>query len=88
MVDGRSYPIIKSQGISKMFSAFKDYSKLGMVLIMSANELTRVNLQRVRNFYANSDSTPMPQLKESPGLRIIYPTKAGDGYWNYDNMAA
>ena len=30
----------------------------------------------------------MPQLKESPGLRIIGPTKAGDGYWKYENMAA
>ena len=59
-VDGRSYPISKSQSISKMVSAFKDYSKRGMGLIMSANELTQVNLQRVGNFYANADSTPMP----------------------------
>ena len=59
-----------------------------MGLIMSANELTRVNLQRVGKFYVNADSTPMPQLKESPGLRIIDPTKASDGYWNYENMAA
>ena len=44
-VDGRSYPISKSQGISIMVSAFKDNSKWGMGLIMSANELTRVNLQ-------------------------------------------
>ena len=59
-----------------------------MGLIMSANELTRVNLQCVGKFYANADSTPMPQLKESHVLRIIDPTKAGDGYWNYENMAA
>ena len=43
-VDGRSYPISKSQGISIMVSTFKDYSKRGMGLIMSANELTQVNL--------------------------------------------
>ena len=59
-----------------------------MGLIIYANELTQVNLQRVGKFYVNADSTPMPQLKESPSLRIIDPTKAGDGYWNYENMAA
>ena len=29
----------------------------------------------------------MLPLKESPGIRIIDPTKAGDGYWNYEKMA-
>ena len=29
----------------------------------------------------------MLPLLESPGLRIIDPTKAGDGYWNYEKMA-
>ena len=33
------------------------------------------------------DKTPMLPLLESPGLRIINPTKAGDGYWNYEKMA-
>ena len=61
-VDGSSYPISKSQVISKMVSAFKYYSKRGIGLIMSANELTQVNLQRVGKFYANTDRTPMPQL--------------------------
>ena len=45
-------------------------------------------MQRVGKFYANADSTPMPQLKESPGIFILDPTKAGDGYWNYENMEA
>ena len=76
-VYGRSYAISKSQGISKMVSGLKDYSKRGMVIAMSTNELTQVNLCRAGNVYANTDATPMLLLLESPGLRIIDPTKAG-----------
>ena len=84
-VDGRSYPISKSQCISKMVSAFKEYSKHGFGLSMSTGELITVNAARVGTFY--HDKTPMLPLLESPGLRIINPTKAGDGYWNYEKMA-
>ena len=70
-----------------MVSGFKDYSKRGMVIAMSTNELTQVNLCRAGNVYANSDATPMLPLLESPGLRIIDPTKAGYGYWNYEKIA-
>ena len=81
-IDGRSYLIIKSQGISKMVSGFKDYSKRGMGLAMSSEELIKVNTCRVGEFY--DDTTPMLPLLESPYLRIIDPTKAGDGYWSYE----
>ena len=84
-IDGRSYAISKSQGISNMVSGFKDYSKRGLGIAMSTEELKEVNLSRVGNAYA--DTTPMLPLLESPGLRIIDPIKAGDGYWNYEKMA-
>ena len=87
-VDGRSYAISKSQGISKMVSGFKDYSKRGMGIAMSAIELEEVNRCRVGKVYADVESTPMPQLLEIPDLRITNPTKADDGYWNYGKMAA
>ena len=58
-----------------------------MVIAMSTNELTQVNLCRAGNVYADADATPMLPLLESPGLRIIDPNKAGDGYWNYNKMA-
>ena len=60
-----------------MVSGFKYYSKQGMGLAMSAEELIKVNSFRVGKFY--DDMTPMLPLLESPGLRIIDPTKAGDG---------
>ena len=84
-VDNRSYSISKSQGISKMVSAFKDYSKRGLGILMSVEELALVNAARMGKFY--NDEKPMLPLSESPGLRIIDPTKAGDGYWNYEKMA-
>ena len=84
-IDGQSYPISKSQGISKMVSGFKYYSKRGMGLAMSAEELIKVNTCQVGKFY--DETTPMLPLLESPGLRIIDPTKASDGYWNYEKMA-
>ena len=85
-IDGRSYAINKSQGQSEMASAFKDYSKRGLGLAMSTQELVQVNTARNGKHYF--DGTPMlPDLKESPGLRIINPTKAADGYWNYEKMA-
>ena len=69
-----------------MVSGFKDYSKRGMGLVMSANDLPEVNAARAGNSYL--DKSPMlPNLKESPGLRITDPTKAGDGYWNFKKMA-
>ena len=49
-IDGRSYLISKYQGISKMVSGFKYYSKLGMGLAMSAEELVKVNTFRVGKF--------------------------------------
>ena len=70
-----------------MVSGFKDYSKRGIGIEMSANELPQVNLCRAGNVYADANTTPMLPLLESPGLRIIDPTKAGDGYWNYEKMA-
>ena len=84
-VDGRSYSISKGQGVSQMVSAFKDYSMRGLGLAMSAAELAQINEDRLGRLYA--DGTPMLPLKETPGLRIISPTKAGDGYWNYEKMA-
>lgn len=32
------------------------------------------------------DGSEMKPLTESPGLRIIDPSKAGDGYWNCEKM--
>ena len=61
----------------KMVTGFKDYSKRGVGLAMSAEELIKVNTCLVGKFY--DDTTPMLSLLESPGLRIIDPTKAGDG---------
>ena len=85
-LDGRSYPVGKGMGISEMVSAFKDYLKRGLGLAMSSDELAQVNDARSGRLYA--DGTPMlPDLKESPGIRIINPSKAGDGYWNYEKMA-
>ena len=68
-----------------MVSGFKDYSKRGMGIAISVDELKQVNLCRVGKVYM--DNKPMLDLLESPGLRIIHPTKAGDGYWNYEKMA-
>ena len=56
-IDGRSYAISKSKGISKMISAFKDYSKRGMCLTMSEEELKEVNDARVGAKF--TDGTPM-----------------------------
>ena len=53
--------------------------------MMSAAKFTKVNTARSDQQY--TDETPMLPLAESPGLRIIDPTKAGDGYWNYEKMA-
>jgi len=52
---------------------------------MSTSELAKVNIERNGRQYI--DNTPMLPLLESPGMRIIDPTKAGDGYWNYEKMA-
>ena len=68
-----------------MVSGFKDYSKRGMGLAISSEELIKVNTCQVGKFY--DDTTPMLPLLEIPGLRIIDPTKAGDGYWNYEKMS-
>ena len=57
-IDGRSYTISKSQGISKMVLGFKDYSKRGMGLVMSENELAEVNAARAGNSLEASDSRP------------------------------
>ena len=84
-ITDRSYPISKSQGISKMVSAFKEYNSKGLCLVMSAAELTKANTVRSDHQYTNE--TPMLPLAETPGLRIIDPTKAGDGYWNYEKIA-
>ena len=67
-----------------MASAFKDYSKRGMGIAMSAVELAEVNASRELTKYTNTNQ--MLPLVESPGLRLIDPTKAGDGYWNYEKM--
>ena len=75
-MDGHSYAIKKGQGVSKMASAFKVYSKRGMGLLMSTEDLKIVNARRVGNSY--KDDLSMDPLIESPGLRIINPTKAGD----------
>ena len=53
-IDGRSYPISKSQGISKMVSAFKDYSKQGLRLKLSSDELIAVNTCRIGKLYGNN----------------------------------
>ena len=42
-VSGRSYAINKSKGVTRMVSAFKDYSSRGMCLKMSEAELEVVN---------------------------------------------
>ena len=35
----------------------------------------------------NGEEVLMDKLMESPGLRIINHSKAGEGYWNYKKMA-
>ena len=84
-ISGRSYAISKSRGVARMVSAFKDYSSRGMCLRMSAPELEVVNADRVGCTYADGQS--MEPLMESPGCRIIEPSKDGDGYWNFDKMS-
>ena len=56
-VDGWSYVISKSQGISKMVSGFKDCNKQGMRIAMSSNELTQV-----KRFFELVMSMPKPTL--------------------------
>ena len=65
-----------------MVSGFKYYSKRGMGLAISAEELIKVNTCQVGKFY--DETTPMLSFLEILGLCIIDPTKAGDGYWNYE----
>ena len=75
-----------------MVSGFKYYSKRGMRTLMSTDELVEVNHAHVGCSYASGVlpdelERSMEPLLESPGLCIIDPTKAGDGYWNYKKMA-
>ena len=79
-IDGRSYAISKSKGISRMVSAFKDYSKYGMCLRIAAQELEEINVARTMK--------GMSELRNSPGCVMIDPTKVGDGYWNFERMAS
>ena len=44
-----------------------------------------MNNGRIRKHY--TDGTNMEPLEESPGICVTDPTKAGDGYWNYNKMA-
>ena len=71
--------------ILKMVSAFRDYTTCGMGIILSSEELALVNPARNGKLY--TDGKPMLPLLESPGICIIDPTKAGNGYWNYEKMA-
>jgi len=84
-IDGRSYAISKSKGISRMVSVFKDYTKRGLCLAMTAEEFQKVSDGRIRKQY--TDGTNMESLEESPGICVINPTKAGDGYWDYNKIA-
>ena len=68
-----------------MASMFKDYSKRGTGLYMTEDELNQINLKRIGEKYL--DGTELPQLDSSPGLKIIDPTMAGDGYWNFNKMS-
>ena len=61
-VDGRSYAINKSRGISRMVSAFKDYTLRGLGLIMTIAELATVNAARVGAKYQH-DQVEMEELK-------------------------
>ena len=63
-----------------MVSGFKVYSKRGMGVLLSVKELALIHAARVSISYTNRK--PMLPLKESPCIRIMDPTKAGDGYWN------
>ena len=45
-IDSRSYSISKRKGVSRMVSAFKDYSSRGLCLQMTDDELTLVNKTR------------------------------------------
>ena len=58
--------------------------KSGMRIAMSTKELVEVNASRVLTIYTNTNL--MLPLVESPSLRIIGPTKAKYGYWNYKTM--
>ena len=71
-INGRLYAISKSKGVFRMVSAFKYYSKRGMSLKMTKDELDCVNFSQMMK--------GMTELKESPGCLIIDPTKTGDGY--------
>lgn len=79
-IDGHLYTISRNKGVSRMLSAFKYYSKDGMCLKMTEDELDCVNFSRVMK--------GMTELKQSPGCVIIDPTKSGDEYWNYEKYSA
>ena len=68
-----------------MASMFKDYSKRGTGLYMNQDELKNIHMSRQGKKYM--DGTDMTDLESSPGLKIIDPTKAGDGYWNFEKMS-
>ena len=57
----------------------------GTGLYMTEDDLQKINMKRRDKKYM--DGTEMPQLKSSPGLKIIDPTKAGDEYWNFEKMS-
>ena len=90
-LDGRSYAQKKGMGTSRMASVFKDYAQHGVGLQMTEDELEKVNQYRKNKYYQTRelDGTvvPMEGLTESPGLKIIDHSKAGEGYWNYQKMA-
>ena len=79
-VSGRSHAISKSRGVTRMVSAFKDYSKRGMCLKMNEDEIKEINSAREGKKYMDEESTPMEPLKESPSIIVIESTKDADGY--------
>ena len=73
-----------------MDSVFKDYSKHGVGLLFSKQELESINERRDGKFYKtkiNWQKKEIEPLMVSPGLRVIDHSMAGEGYWNYLKMA-
>ena len=90
-LDGRSYALKKGMGTSCMASVFKDYSEHGVgLLLLTDEDLEKVNDWRKGRFYKtkiDGKQIEMKQLNESPGMRVIDHSVAGEGYWNYNKMA-
>ena len=71
LVSGQSHAMSKSKGLSRMISAFKDYSSCGMWLRMNHDDRTDIDGEG-------------GELKVSPGIVVIESIKDTDKYWIFE----